>query len=229
MFHPVKKIISLIILAGIFHNSHADTLPVDNYDEVAVNTFWNELYSNGGWSLYCGYRFDPAVDLTEGRQFVIEQIYPVSWMLKHMKCESRRQCRLDKKSRYTRMEADMHNLYPAWQEIDVIRRDTSYGIIEGENWRYDTCDFERHLGITEPRPIARGNIARSIFYMHSEYGLPIEKQMLDDLKAWNRNDPPSNQEMLRNNLIEELQGNRNPYIDSPEKAERISSKWLAGD
>ncbi len=112
-----------------------------------------------------------------------------------MECKSRRQCRLDKKSRFTRMEADMHNLYPVWQEADVARRNTVFGMIDGEDWRYENCDFERFLGITEPRPIARGNIARSIFYMHTQYGLPVDKKMLDELKRWNRQDTPSNQEL----------------------------------
>jgi len=223
------KIISILLLQGIFSLGHAETLPVESYDEIAVNTFWNELYSQGGWSLYCGFRFDPAAELTEGRLFVIEQLYPVSWMLKHMSCDSRQQCRLDKKSRFTRMEADMHNLYPVWQETDVSRRDTAFGIIEGENWRYDKCDFERYLGVTEPRPLARGNIARSIFYMHNEYGVPVEKKMLSLLKIWNREDPPSKQEILRNNIIQELQGNRNKFIDNPALAEQISSRWLVDE
>jgi deoxyribonuclease I len=228
VFRPLQ-IISILFLASTLNNSYAESLPVESYDEIVVNTFWNELYSHGGWSLYCGYRFDPAAELTEGRLFVIEQIYPVSWMLKHMSCNSRRQCRLDEKSRFTRMEADMHNLYPAWQDADVSRNNTIFGMVEGEDWRYETCDFERHRGITEPRPIARGNIARSIFYMHTEYGVPVDKNMLAELKRWNRQDPPSKQESLRNNIIEELQGNRNQYIDNPTMAEQISSKWLADE
>jgi deoxyribonuclease I len=226
VFRPLQ-IISLLCLISVYHTNYADTLPVESFDEVAVNTFWNELYINGGWSLYCGYRFDSAVTLTDDRLFVIEQVYPVSWMLNYLKCDSRRQCRLNEKSRFTRMEADMHNLYPVWQGADVARRDTAYGMIEGEDWRYENCDLERHLGVTEPRPIARGNIARSIFHMHNQYGVPVEKTMLDELKRWNRLDPPSNQEMLRNNLIEEIQGARNIYIDNPSLAEQISSRWLA--
>ena len=225
----VTQLISSLFLLSILSTSHGETLPVESYDEVAVNTFWNDLYSQGGYSLYCGFRFDPAAHLTEGRLFVIEQVYPVSWMLKHMSCNSRRECRLDKKSRFTRMEADMHNLYPAWQDTDISRRNTLFGMIEGEDWRYDKCDFERHLGITEPRPIARGNIARSIFYMHTEYGVPVDKKMLAVLKKWNREDPPSKQEILRNNIIQELQGNRNKFIDNPVLAEQISSRWLAND
>lgn len=221
------RIILLLCLLSVSYTTYAETLPVESFDEIAVNTFWNELYANGGWSLYCGFRFNPSAALTEDRLFVIEQIYPASWMLRYMQCDSRRQCRLNEKSRFTRMEADMHNLYPAWQDADVARRNSSFGMIEGEDWRYDNCDFERQHDVTEPRLIARGNIARSIFYMHTQYGVPVAKEMLDELKRWNRLDPPSNQEMLRNNLIEELQGNRNKFIDNPSMAEQISSKWLA--
>ncbi len=228
MFRPLR-IILFLYLFSVSHTINAETLPVESFDEIAVNTFWNELYANGGWSLYCGFRFDSSVALTEDRLFVIEQIYPSSWMLRYIQCDSRRQCRLNEKSRFTRMEADMHNLYPVWQDVDVARRDSSFGMIEGEDWRYENCDFERNHDITEPRPIARGNIARAIFYMHTQYGVPVAKDMLNELKRWNRLDPPSKQEMLRNNIIEELQGNRNQFIDNPSMAEQISSKWLADE
>ena len=215
--------ISVFYLFIALNNATAEMPVVDNFDEVSVNTFWNELYPNGGWSLYCGYRFDRASELTEGSQFVIEHIYPVSWMLKHLQCQSRRQCRRDRNPVFTRMEADLHNLYPVWQDINVSRRETPFGMVAGEDWRFEGCDFERYLGVTEPRPIARGNIARSLFYMHRQYGLPLNGKMLSVLKQWNREDPPSKQEQLRNRLIEELQGNRNPYIDDPAQAEKLAT------
>ena len=226
---PSLTFTTLILVCGLIKLAHAETLPVENYDEVAANTFWNELYANGGWSLYCGYRFDQANGLTNGRLFVIEQVYPTSWMLQSLNCRSRQHCREDEQSRFTRMEADMHNLYPVWQEVSVARRDALFGMVQDENWRFADCDFEKRQGVNEPRPIARGNIARSIFYMHSQYGLPIDTSMLETLKQWNREDPPSNQEILRNNRIEELQGNRNAYIDNPALAEQLSGKWLAND
>ncbi len=229
MFTNFTKSIVLLFAFGIAAAASSQDMPMESFDEVVVNTFWNELYTNGGWSLYCGYRFDAANGVTEGRLVVIEQIYPSSWMLRSLDCQSRQQCREDEQSRFSRMEADMHNLYPVWQEVMVIRRDSRYGIIDGEEWRYSDCDFEKRLGIVEPREIARGNIARAVFYMHSQYGVPIDAAMLQTLKKWNRDDPPSNQEILRNNRIEELQGNRNIYIDNPALAEQITSKWLAND
>ncbi|MEM7027888.1 MAG: endonuclease, partial [Pseudomonadota bacterium] len=196
-------------------------LPADDFDEVAGNLFWNELYKTGGWTLYCGYRFNPEAIIDESGVVVIDQLYPVHKMLKKLNCNSRKQCRQEKTSSFARMEADMHNLYPVWQEVQVLRRGNPFAELEGEDWRFAECDFEKRLNVVEPRPIARGNIARAILYMYTQYQLPLSNNTLQLMINWNRNDPPSQQERVRNNLIEELQGSRNPFIDRPAEAESL--------
>ena len=122
------------------------------------------------------------------------------------------------------MEADMHNLYPVWQSLVLYRNGHPYGEIQSEDWRFSDCDFEWNGDVVEPRPIARGNIARAIFYMHAKYQLPVDPDMLRTLKDWNRKDPPSKQEKERNDRIEKIQGQRNPYVDNPSLAERIQAQ-----
>lgn len=39
---------------------------------------------------------------------------------------------------------------------------------------------------------------------------------LASLKAWHAQDPPSDEEKYRNNIIFDIQGNRNPFIDNPQ-------------
>ncbi len=160
--------------------------------------------------MYCGESFQDRSGLS------VEHIYPASWMAEHLDCGSRKQCR-QSSERFNHMEADMHNLYPALVSINQARSNYQFGMIEGEIREFGECDFERNNSarIAEPRPIARGNVARAIFYMNAEYGLPIPDDMVELLKQWNREDPPSCHEMRRNNKIEELQGTRNPYIDHP--------------
>ncbi len=46
-----------------------------NYDYVVNNIFWNTLHESGGWTLYCGYRFDQEGRSHEGRAIGIEHIY----------------------------------------------------------------------------------------------------------------------------------------------------------
>ena len=216
----IRTILFLFITVSL-NFSYSETLPIEDYDEISENIFWNDLYPGGGWSLYCGYRFENVLAANEEHLFVIEHIYPIGRMLEFLNCESRRQCRLKKNSKFIRMEADMQNLYPAWQDASVARRNMAYGMVDGESWRFDNCDFERSLKVIEPRPLARGNIARSIFYMHTQYGLPIEKNLVDELKRWNKEDLPSKQEKSRNDRIEDIQGIRNPYIDDPSLIDSI--------
>jgi len=69
------------------------------------------------------------------------------------------------------MEADLHNLYPALASINRARSNYVFGEIPGEPREFGDCDFERDRDrrVAEPRPIAHGNVARAIFYMHAEW------------------------------------------------------------
>jgi deoxyribonuclease-1 len=193
----------------------------DDYNHVATNIFWNRLYEGGGWTLYCGYRFDRAGHSPDGFNIGIDHVYDTEWMMDHLQCHNRTQCYAEKRESFVKMESDLHNLYPAWTDLTVYRTGRVFGEVEGEDWRFDNCDFEWKAGVVEPRPLSKGNIARSIFYMHSKYGLPLPGNMLETLKKWNRDDLPSDQEKIRNDRIEKIQGQRNPYIDDPSLGEAL--------
>ncbi len=192
----------------------ADQTQIPKYRK-ARELHWQQLYPHGGFTFYCGEPFEDKTGLN------VEHIYAASWMTTFLGCGTREQCQATSE-RFNRMEADMHNLYPARADANRARSNYLFAIIEGEPGPED-CDFERDTirRVAEPRPITRGNIARAIFYMHKEYGLPIDTRMVNLLKAWNRADPVSCHEMRRNNTIEELQGTRNPFIDHPKRVEDL--------
>jgi len=192
--------------------------PATGYDYAVENYFWNDLYSQGGWTLYCGYRFGRDRNAGDGKFIDVDHIYSVNRMLDNVECDSRLACFEDE---FMKMESDLHNMYPVWNELVILRNDLPFGEIEGEEWRFSDCDFEWNSEVAEPREIARGNIARVIFYMHDTYGLPVKPVMLETLKKWNRQDPPSKQEKSRNNRIEQLQGRRNLFIDNPSLADGL--------
>ncbi|XRE43177.1 Chitinase [Tenacibaculum discolor] len=74
----------------------------------------------------------------------------------------------------------------------------------------------------------KGDVARMMMYMYLRYGsqcLPknvavgsvvaSDSNMVDLLLEWNAQDPVSDLETQRNNIVANEQGNRNPFIDNP--------------
>jgi len=47
---------------------------------------------------------------------------------------------------------------------------------------------------------------------------------LPTLLRWHQLDPPDEEEVLRNSRVQELQGNRNPFVDLPNLASRVFSE-----
>ena len=214
----VRDALWLIFLLTCLAPCSADQTMIPNA-EKAHQLFWSQLYPGPSYTLYCGERFDG-----KNEKLAIEQVYPIEWVAEYIGCGSINQCRTESK-RFSRIEADLHNYYPVLMMIRRIRSDFKYGEVSGEYREFYECDFEHDVRTStiEPREIARGNIARSMFYMHSEYGLPLDKQTMEMLLGWHAIDPPSNDEKRRNNIISKLQGTRNSFIDHPEKAANISS------
>jgi len=146
----------------------------------------------------------------------------MAWAMRAEGCDNREQCRRVSR-RFNRIEADLHNLYPSRKDINKIRASFPFGSVRGEAREFGNCDFEldRRRRQVEPRPAARGNIARAMFYMHHTYGLKIFRKQGELLKRWHREDPPDKEEKRRNRLIQAYQGNRNPFIDTPDLADRL--------
>jgi hypothetical protein len=74
--------------------------------------------------------------------------------------------------------------------------------------------------VYEPSSKQKGNVARAIFYMLTAYNslqtpwLLPDKQKEEILKKWHFQDLPDDYEKTRQEYIFDIQGNRNPFIDS---------------
>jgi deoxyribonuclease-1 len=179
--------------------------------ETARKVFWKELYSDGGTTLYCRKIFGPGYN----RGINIEHVFPASWIAYSLQCGKRYQCRATSPA-FNRIEADLHNLYPSRSDINKARSNYPFTLIAGEPRVFGRCDFEidERQRIAEPAPAARGRIARAMLYMADEHNLYLKKKLRLRLVEWDRKYPPNEKEIQRNGRIEQIQGNRNPFIDA---------------
>ena len=59
-----------------------------------------------------------------------------------------------------------------------------------------------------------------MLYLYDRYDIPL-LGTLEMYQRWHRDDPVDDEERRRNNVIEQVQGNRNPFIDEPDRAEAL--------
>lgn len=129
-------------------------------------------------------------------------------------------------------KSDMHHLFPSEQKINSSRGNMDFGETDcgASKCRIDH-DSGTQIGprvggseeVCEVRPERRGDIARAHFYFAVRYQRSIPETELERLVQWNRCDPPDDQERARNDAIEKLQKNRNPFVDHPEFGDRITA------
>lgn len=145
----------------------------------------------------------------------------------------------------TEAYSDLFHLNPSDQAANARKSNYPPGIVEGESL------FDNGLlrigkpvygmgggasNVFEPADEYKGDFARAYFYIFSTYpDIPWREDLayvadseghlkpwaIDLLLKWHREDPVDSKEINRNEVIFEIQGNRNPFIDFPRLAEFI--------
>lgn len=132
--------------------------------------------------------------------------------------------------------ADAHHLRAIDNSMNNTRSNRPYAAGSGNAGALSGGNFY-------PGDEWKGDVARMIMYMYVRYQsqcLPTavgvgstSYSTLGDMPniflEWNAQDPVSTYEMNRNNILQGLQGNRNPFIDDPYIATRIWNGPAAQD
>lgn len=181
-------------------DSYFDTIPL----------FWNKLYSSGGKTIYSLEGFDS----NKPRWINIEHIFPMAWVVNSFDCIDREDCR--NKRAFCYIESDMHNLFPSRRDLNSLRGSHRFGVVKGELRAFGTYNLkvDKQKRLVEPAPASQGEVARAMFHMSQTYGLKIFSKQRQTLAYWNKIDQPSKEERRRNDIIEEIQGTRNIFIDN---------------
>lgn len=143
--------------------------------------------------------------------------------------------------------SDQHHLFPANQNnANGQRSNHPLGNVVTATYQY----LEGKLGtdskggiVYEPRKSHKGDAARALLYMSLRYDgvngtwnfnwlnsrLASSGETSEDLATlleWSKQDPPDMWEIKRNNYIESIQKNRNPFVDHPEYVNYIDFNTL---
>jgi deoxyribonuclease-1 len=121
-----------------------------------------------------------------------------------------------KGSKYFPAQGDMHHLYVTSKESNSMRANHPFSIVYQSEWSKQGSLFgldDRMRDSFEPVDGHKGNVARAMFYFSIRYKKSISKSQETLFRSWNKLDPVDEFELLRNNRINSLQGNRNPFID----------------
>lgn len=117
-------------------------------------------------------------------------------------------------------KCDLHHLFPTDAKANNLRGSYPFGDVTHPIWEEGGSKFD---GDTfEVRPQHRGNCARAKFYFAVRYGKSIPDHEEAALRRWHKEDPVDDAERARNDRIENLQHNRNPFIDHPEFVDQIN-------
>lgn len=147
---------------------------------------------------------------------------------------------------YTPAYSDLWNLYPSDGEANMAKSNYPLGMVERATFDNNATKVGTPVygygggagNVFEPADEYKGDFARSFFYMACVYddiswqqrynwmfvksAYPtLQPWAYEMLLQWARQDQVSQKEVLRNNAVEQAQGNRNPFIDFPELAEYI--------
>ena len=148
------------------------------------------------------------------------------------------------------MNTDLYHIYPVDKYVNAQRANFPFGMVENPYWtsmngsRLGTQTAGDTFSGTafEPIDAYKGDLARTFFYMVTRYEDQIENWtfseegnnmfdhntypgyqpwVIDMLLDWHHSDPVSHRERMRNDLVYQIQGNRNPFVDRPEFVEMI--------
>lgn len=239
----LKSTLSLIVRGGIRYDYGVTTYHSTNNppewmagDLKAYGT-WHALpftdhkpgTQGGVWDMYSNcVRYYPNKLGDSGCSLNIEHCLPKSWW----------------GGTVNEAYKDLYNLNPSDQRANSQKSNYAPGHVKkgdkfnNGSFKMDAAKSSGYGYICwEPAEEYRGDFARTYFYMVTAYEYlgwtaypqyvsgtnyrmfsdSIQKVLLD----WHRADPVSDKERCRADMISDIQGNRNPYIDYPELVEFI--------
>lgn len=138
-------------------------------------------------------------------------------------------------------QSDLHHLHPSNITTNERRGSLPYGEVVTSDWSTGEGVTQAKRGVDElgktvfePREDIKGDIARGLLYFYTRYAqsrtndftLVNFKHELPTLLDWHKADPVTEIERARNDAVQKVQGNRNPFVDRPEFVDQVRFQTL---
>ncbi|MEZ8196338.1 endonuclease I family protein [Vibrio cortegadensis] len=163
-----------------------------------------------------------------------------AWNREHSYPKSNGEFNDSRASAYT----DIHHLRPTDASINSERSNLEFDNGGSPTIESPEAGNKKDSDSFEPRDAVKGDVARMMFYMATRYegkdtddasnpDLELVSSVTDNgsalgnvcrLLEWNTEDPIDDFEFKRNSKIQDIQGNRNPFVDNAQWAEVIFRK-----
>jgi len=116
--------------------------------------------------------------------------------------------------KFQQMEANLHNLVPAIGTINQARGTLPFGELDETTEKFMGCPIkiDTSKNKVEPRREIKGLIGRAYLYMIKKYDLALSPEDQALYQKWHSQYPPDKWEIEWNELVKEIQGDENPYI-----------------
>lgn len=217
---------------------------IDDHDRLRYNEVWDAFIdidsgiegcnNNQIFDLYANKCWTASVDQCGNSNcYNREHGWPKSWF----------NCSVSSSSKGNEAGCtDLHHIYPSDAGANASKGNLGLGEVVadqyvGDNARTGTCSSAGSPSkCWEPADEFKGDFARAFMYFSVRYRQEllccdtdevnehqIDSWMEDVLRSWHAVDAVSPKERNRNTGIEGYQGNRNPFVDHPSFADKISN------
>lgn len=216
---------------------------IDDHNSQSYDDIWNHFMETDRksndkvWDMYSDvpggtppYEYDFIIDQCgsyqqEGDCYNREHSWPKSWFNEGYP-----------------MNTDLFHIIPSDGYVNGKRSYHPYGETSEPYWNSQngselgSSSFSSMSGtVFEPIDAYKGDLARVYLYMATRYYNEDDNwhsnELVDGsdltlvgtalLLKWHQQDPVSEKELVRNNAIYDIQGNRNPFVDHPEFAQDV--------
>ena len=222
---PYAELRDQVLIDALHAELHRTYRPIAVEDDLGGNP---NRYTTARALMFKALDFEVRPDGSAGRECVytgrfevgVQDVEPPDEVLNCEHTWPRSRMSPRESLRYSHQESDLHHLLTTVPGVNSMRGNFPFGEpVSDRNLSYSPAVLGRDAGgrqVFQPRAERRGDVARVIFYFAARWGIDLPDFEETVLKAWMLADPVDDRERVRNDRVEAIQGNRNPFVDCPQ-------------